>query len=89
MHETAQVAAFICSFLTSACLSELFRCMPQSEDDTETPTNWNTLFNYGWDCQRVEVSLSQSSNVSFVLFISVALGCAEDDALGKGNALAH
>ncbi|CAG13194.1 unnamed protein product [Tetraodon nigroviridis] len=30
----------------------VFRCMPQSEDDTETPTNWNTLVNYGWDCQR-------------------------------------
>lgn len=57
--------------------------MPQSEDDTETPTNWNRLFNYGWERQRVEVSLSQTSNVSFVLFISVALGCAEDDALGK------
>lgn len=37
MHKTAQVAAFFCSFLPSACLSELFRCMPQSEDDTETP----------------------------------------------------
>lgn len=57
--------------------------MPQSEDDTETSTNWNTLINYGWECQRVEVSLNQSSNVSSVLFISVALGCAEDDALGK------
>lgn len=63
--------------------------MPQSEDDTETPTNWNALFNYGWDCQRVEVSLSQSSNASFILFISVALGCAEDDALGKWNPLTH
>lgn len=57
--------------------------MPQSEDDTETPTKWNTLFNYGWGRQRVEASLSQSSNVSPVLFISVALGCADDDALGK------
>lgn len=58
--------------------------MLQSEDDTEPPPpNWNRLFNYGWDRQRVEVSLSQSSNVSFVLFISVALGRAEDDALGK------
>lgn len=56
---------------------------------TPKPPNWNTLFNYGWDCQWVEVSLSPSSNISFVLFISVELGCAEDDALGKCNALAH
>lgn len=33
------------------------------------PVNWNTLFNYELDCQRVEFSLSQSNNVCFILFI--------------------
>lgn len=47
------------------------------------PANWNTLFNYELECQRVKCSRSQSSNTCFVLFISVTLGRAEDDDLGK------
>lgn len=47
------------------------------------PANWNTLFNYELECQRVKCSPGQSSNTCFVLFISVTLGRAEDDDLGK------
>lgn len=47
------------------------------------PANWNTLFNYELECQRVKRSPSRSSNTCFVLFISVTLGRAEDDDLGK------
>lgn len=34
------------------------------------PTNWNTLFKYELDCQRVKFSLSQSSNTYFFLYCS-------------------
>lgn len=73
---------YACVHISLSFLTALMRAMPRGRR-RKGPANWNTLFNYELECQRVKCSPSRSSNTCFILFISVTLGCAEEDDLGK------